>query len=245
VTGRRDLAHRLERRFPRVYATVFGRVEGSPSLAVPLLIAFVVSVLCMWGFLALADAFPEQGALTRLDLAVDTWFQSHSTEPGESIFAIVSAFGSLVLYVIGVTVAALFAYRRDWLRLTVWCTGVGGAALIDWALKALFHRVRPPGASEFIHLGSWSFPSGHALNSVVDYALLAFFILEHVRDRRLRRIIRSAAGCVIAAIGFSRIYLGVHYVSDVTAGYLAGGLWVSSCIIGYEIARRRRPSAGR
>ena len=240
MTAPLDLAHCLERRFPRLYAALFRRTEGSPALAVPLVVAFVVSVLCMWGFFALADEFPEQGALTRLDFLVSSWFRSHSTELGESVSSVVSALGAPALYAMGVGVAGWFAYRRAWLRFVVWCAAVAGAGLIDWALKALFHRVRPPGASEFVHMGSWSFPSGHALNSLVDYTLLAFFALERVQDRRVRVAIRSAVVLVVGAIGFSRIYLGVHYVSDVTAGYLAGGLWVTACIMAYEIARRHR-----
>jgi undecaprenyl-diphosphatase len=244
MATRGDLAHRLEQRFPRLYASLFRPVEGSTALAVPLMIAFVVSVLCMWGFLALADEFPEHGALSRLDLAVETWFQSHSTTRGDRVFSIVSALGSPVLYALGVSVAAYFAYRRHWLRFLVWSVTVAGGSLIDWALKALFHRVRPPGASEFIHARSWSFPSGHSLNSLVDYTLLAFFILEYVEDSRARIAIRCSVAVIVAAVGFSRIYLGVHFVSDVTAGYLAGGLWVTASIMAYELARRRRSASG-
>ena len=68
------------------------------------------------------------------------------------------------------------------------------------------------------------------MNSLVTYAMLAYLLRDHVTSARARIAIAIGAAILIVAIGFSRLYLGVHYLSDVTAGYLAGGAWVLACI---------------
>lgn len=118
---------------------------------------------------------------------------------------------------------------------------VAGAELLDQLLKLLFHRARPVaffGTSP----GSYSFPSGHALVSCSFYGVLAAFLAARTESRTRRWIYRAAAAVLIFMIGLSRIYLGVHYPSDVLAGYAAALLWVFSV----ASARRwlRRPRSG-
>jgi undecaprenyl-diphosphatase len=117
----------------------------------------------------------------------------------------------------------------------------GGGALLNTGLKSVFHRARPTFASEF-PVSSWSFPSGHAMDSLIGYGLLAYWLGERFPHRRF--IIRYAAAALILLIGFARIYLGVHYLSDVIAGFAAGTLWLTVCITGYQFAERRRVGAG-
>jgi undecaprenyl-diphosphatase len=102
-----------------------------------------------------------------------------------------------------------------------------GAAGLDAALKYVFHRQRPV---PFFGISprSYSFPSGHALASFCFYATVALILSAHVRRRSLRLSIWIAALLLIAMIGFSRVYLGVHYPSDVIAGYCAAVLWVGA-----------------
>jgi membrane-associated phospholipid phosphatase len=102
-----------------------------------------------------------------------------------------------------------------------------GAAALDVALKHAFHRPRPVaffGATP----SSYSFPSGHALGSLCFYGILAAILTAHVRGRGAKICIWMAAVLLVGMIGFSRIYLGVHYPSDVIAGYCAGAVWVGA-----------------
>ena len=105
------------------------------------------------------------------------------------------------------------------------------------ALKATFHRTRPEFAAEF-HMTSWSFPSGHAMDSLISYGLLAYWLRTKFSEWRV--LIRITAIAVILLIGYSRIYLGVHYLSDVLAGYSAGMVWLIVCITGYDFIERRQ-----
>jgi undecaprenyl-diphosphatase len=112
--------------------------------------------------------------------------------------------------------------------------------VLETVLKHAIHRPRPIYASAFLHGGSFSFPSGHAMGSLVAYGMCAYLLVTFWTERSSRQILVSGAALVlIVAIGLSRLYLGVHYFSDVVAGYAAGTVWLAACATGCEIARRR------
>jgi undecaprenyl-diphosphatase len=132
----------------------------------------------------------------------------------------------------GLTIAAILAFvvflYFHWRRATLWLVvTILGALVLDLTLKYAFHRARP--TPFFVNLPrTYSFPSGHALFSFCFYGVLAGLLIGRVQSRLVRNLIWTAAAILVAAIGFSRIYLGVHYPSDVIAGYLAASLWVST-----------------
>lgn len=222
---------------------------GSASAGIGLVVALAAIALLLWGFAALADEFNEKSRLAQLDLTVLNWLQLHGSESGERYFEFVSWLGAPVLAVVDVAVSAWLAIHRAWRSFWLWVITIVGGAVLDEILKLAFRRARPTIASEFIHGNSWSFPSGHAMNSLVAYAMLAFLLREHLASTRLRVAVALVAALLIVAIGFSRLYLGVHYLSDVTAGYLAGSAWVVACIAAERYTRKRvhqpaRPSGG-
>jgi membrane-associated phospholipid phosphatase len=104
-----------------------------------------------------------------------------------------------------------------------------GALLLNQSLKLFFTRPRPLLWTRLITETSYSFPSGHALGSVVLYGFLAYVLAAQFPT--LSRGIYGAAIGIITAIGFSRLYLGVHYPSDIIAGYTVGFLWLSVCLV--------------
>jgi undecaprenyl-diphosphatase len=107
---------------------------------------------------------------------------------------------------------------------------MAGALALDLALKYSFHRPRPqPFFGAAPH--SYSFPSGHALCSFCFYAVLAGLIAARTRSLVLRVTAGVAAAVLVIAIGISRIYLGMHYPSDVIAGYLAAAVWVATLLV--------------
>ena len=215
-------------------------VERSARAGVQLFVALAVIGLLLWAFAALAEEFSEQSRLAQLDRSVLDWLQLHGSERGERVFQVVSWLGAPVVLLIDGVVAIVLAVRRRWQSFTLWTIAIIGGAVLDEILKLSFRRARPDVASEFISSGSWSFPSGHAMNSLVTYAMLAYVLREFVASARARLVISVAAALLIVAIGFSRLYLGVHYLSDVTAGYLAGGAWVLACIATAHHASTRR-----
>lgn len=176
--------------------------------------------------------------MVRLDTFVTVWLQTRGTETGETIFSGVSLLGASVLAGLLIIVAIALVVRRDWRHLAALCVTCGGGALLNLALKASFHRARPVFASEFESAKSWSFPSGHAMDSLIVYGLFAYWIAA--RYPRSRVPVAVGAAALVGLIGFSRIYLGVHYLSDVLAGYSAGFVWLFVCVTGFQLAERER-----
>ena len=123
----------------------------------------------------------------------------------------------------------LFLYLR-WRRATLWLViTILGALVLDVSLKLGFHRQRPVPFFGAVPL-TYSFPSGHSLFSFCFYGVLAGLWSGRVRSRTARILIWTFAAALVLMIGLSRIYLGVHYPSDVIAGYLAATIWVSTLV---------------
>ena len=137
--------------------------------------------------------------------------------------------------------AVILFIVKKWYRGLGWlAVTMVGATVLDLALKYGFHRTRPvPFFGALPH--TYSFPSGHALYSFCFYGVMAGLINARVRSHWLRIAVWSIAVAMVASIGLSRIYLGVHYPSDVVAGYLAGAIWVSTMI---TIDRLRKTRSG-
>lgn len=115
-----------------------------------------------------------------------------------------------------------------------------GAEGLDQLLKLFFHRTRPVAFFGLAEPIGYSFPSGHALVSCVYFGVLAAFAAARTGSRARRWLYYIAAALLTAAIGFSRIYLGVHYASDVLAGYAAAVAWVFSVASARQWRRRTR-----
>ncbi|MEH7018011.1 MULTISPECIES: phosphatase PAP2 family protein [Bacillus] len=117
-------------------------------------------------------------------------------------------------------------HRRE-LILFVWV--VIGSALLNWILKMIFHRARPT-IHRIVDANGFSFPSGHSMAAFSLYGIVTFLLWRHVKSSFGRVILILISATMILAIGVSRIYLGVHYPSDVLGGYLASGTWLAASI---------------
>ena len=111
--------------------------------------------------------------------------------------------------------------------------------MLNQVLKALFARPRQHFEHPLLVETSYSFPSGHAMGSLLAYGMLAYFAVLALGSWRSRVGAVFAVALLVLLIGLSRMYLGVHYLSDVAAGYAAGGVWLSALITAAETVRRR------
>ncbi|MBA3492080.1 MAG: phosphatase PAP2 family protein [Rubrobacteraceae bacterium] len=183
------------------------------------------SIFVVWAFTELADEVVE-GESRAFDRAVLLWI--HTTFPDwlEGTMHIVTALGDYwVVLPLLAAVIALF-YRKGWrLSATLLLVSTAGSVVLTTVLKALFRRARPELFDAGYQASFYSFPSGHATVAVGLYGMLTLVLAYRMRGRA-RWAVAVSGIIVVLLIGFSRLYLGVHYPTDIVAGYLAALLWL-------------------
>ena len=221
------------------------RFARGEYLGLHLTIGLVISIAALWLFGWITEDVMHHDPLTQFDLTLLDWFHGHATSTGLHIFGAISWLGSpAVMTALGLVVAVVLLGRRHMLLLCGWVATLVGGGVLDMTLKHIIQRPRPVYASAFLHSTSWSFPSGHAMGALIGYGMLAYLLVVFWAERRRTQLaIVVVTALLTGAIGVSRLYLGVHYFSDVVAGYAAGLLWLSACITGLEMARRQRGAA--
>lgn len=215
------------------------RFSAEQYLAVHLIVGLLALTLGLVLFGALAANILNGSGLEQFDKNLANAVHSWVTPSATPIFSFISLLGFQVLWGIVIVVAVFLAIRRQWLHLVVWIIGWGGGELLNQILKHIFARPRPEFADPIQTAANYSFPSGHAMFSVIAYGLLAYFALLGIRHQSARTVLIIATILLILLIGISRIYLGVHYFSDVVGGFAAGAVWLTICITGMGIARSR------
>jgi undecaprenyl-diphosphatase len=215
------------------------KVVKDASILLLGVLACAVSFLILFAWLS-EEVF--EGALQQFDLRIRSAVHAFSTPQLTTVMQALTFLGSIgflsALFII-LTIVFLMAGLH---RSAVWlAVAAGGSIVLDVSLKLAFHRPRPVpffGATPL----TYSFPSGHALSSLCFYGVLAGLSVTQVHSRAIRIMIWVLSGLLVAGIGLSRVYLGVHYPTDVIAGYLGGSIWVSTLLVVDGMQRR---SAGK
>ena len=167
------------------------------------------------------------------DRAILLWIRggvAHGVPPGpawltQGMLDVTALGGVTVLVLVTAAVAGFLIASRHWLTLALVLVGTISGSLVVTVVKGLVGRVRPTVTDHLVQVYDASFPSGHAANSACVYLTLALLLLQITEGRAVRRYILAATGILVTAIGISRVYLGVHWPSDVLAGWTFGALW--------------------
>jgi membrane-associated phospholipid phosphatase len=187
-------------------------------------------------FAHVAEDYLTGDPLVRWDVHFARWLHVQSNPTLVNVAEVVTYLGNsvfLLVLVAGLVVALLRRNRVNEALLIGFA--FAGAEVLNVALKLAFHRPRPELA--FVHLGTYSFPSGHATAASAVYTLLAWLAVRRLRSTRWRLAVAFGAALVIVAVGCTRLYLGVHYLSDVLAGTAAGLAWALAAILVATIDR--------
>jgi undecaprenyl-diphosphatase len=181
------------------------------------------------------------GVTLSVDGAVRAAVHQFASPGLTSIMIAVSLFGGpSVLTPIGVVLALAFLARRWHRGAVLVVVTMAGAGLLDTMLKHAFGRVRPAPFFDYPLPVSNSFPSGHAFFAASFFGGLAVLVSGRVRSRPLRIGVWILAVLIMVLVGFSRVYLGVHYPSDVLAGYAGATVWITAVAVGDRLVSRRR-----
>jgi membrane-associated phospholipid phosphatase len=225
-------------RLLRPFAQVVYGLSPDRHLSLYFAISFFVLTITGAGFLVLALEIGQQDWVVRFDHSLSSSLHEHSTVSAAWIFQLISVFGDAsTLASVGLLCIIVLAVTRYWRLFFLWTTSLPGAGMLNQFLKNTFQRQRPHLPNPWVAESGWSFPSGHAMCSLVIYGLLAYSICFLPTSRTLRLSFGILAILLVIAIGFSRLYLGVHYFSDVIAGYLAAAFWLVLCVTGNQAAR--------
>ena len=213
-------------------------VRWTQRFSTRVLLGFLVSVLCLLLFAALAEDVLEQSRLVQVDMALANDLHQASDANTIQIYKIISLFGYQILFPACAVIALVLAVQRQWLYLTMWIVALAGGQILNLLLKTLFARPRPVFADPFALEVYYSFPSGHSMISLIAYGMLAYLIGLYVKNHYARILVVFIAALAIVLIGISRMALGVHYLSDVIGGFIAGGVWLATCITAIELRRQ-------
>jgi membrane-associated phospholipid phosphatase len=176
--------------------------------------------------------------IARVDAEVASTLHAHVTPAATTGFRLVSQLGSTTVLVALVAAAAGYLARRGRRQDAAFLIlALIGAEALTWSLKALFRRERPSFDDPVVTATSFSYPSGHALVSLAVYGALAYVLVGRHRTRPVCAVCVGGTALLVVAIGFTRLYLGMHYLSDVLAGYAVGLAW----LLVVTIIRETRP----
>jgi undecaprenyl-diphosphatase len=195
------------------------------AAAVWLTVGLAVSAFVIWAFAELADGVVE-GESRRFDRAALLWIHVHSPGWLEGPMRLVTALGYYQVVLLLLATSVLVFYLKGWrLSATLLLVSTIGGSLLTAVLKAVFGRARPELFDSGYTASFYSFPSGHATVAVGFYGALTLILVYSLRGPA-RWAVAACGVLLVLLIGFSRLYLGVHYPTDVLAGFLAAPLWV-------------------
>lgn len=202
-----------------------------------LLSGSAIAVVFTWAFSELAKQV-RKGSTQPFDDAIMHWVGAHQTPRLEAVMLEVTALGTGTVVGMIVLITGMFLWlnhhRHSALLLIV---ATLGGLVLDNLLKIGFNRPRPQIFEWGTHAASSSFPSGHAMSSVIVYGTVAYLAARLQRNVHARILTFVLAAMIIAMISISRVYLGVHYPSDILAGVLIGIAWAGFCMAVLEAAQ--------
>jgi membrane-associated phospholipid phosphatase len=223
---RRDLDLTSQR--PKAWGFIKDRFRGGTRYGIGLTVGVACFVISILLFAAIVDSLSEKGTLFHLDLKINTYVIRVSN-PGLTGFLVtITDLGSIYLVVMVAAIVGIILFiRKSWWRLLSLFIAVGiGQAVLN-ILKVAFQRPRPK-TEMFVF--SYSFPSGHVFSATVIYGFCIYLTFHFIENVTVKWMVSTLLAILILLIGFSRIYLGVHWFSDTLAGYVTGFAWLLFCI---------------
>jgi membrane-associated phospholipid phosphatase len=223
-----------------------GRLDRKSELGLRLTINVFLFGGAVWAFGSLLEEVLDNETLVRWDVSVNEWLHAHATVSGLRIFDAITRIGSPGVWVVTVLFALWLFRRRERFLLWAWVASNVGGGVLQLILKATVHRRRPEYAAAYLHGQSYSFPSGHTMSATICWSLMVVCAGLSLGWRGMRRArLYVASTTLILAIGFSRLYLGVHYPSDVLGGLAIGTAWVVLCTTTIRIVDSRQAARER
>lgn len=234
--------------FPRLHRFAAARFSPEGEYGLHLTAGVAMLLLATAIFARMAGAVVAGAPITQLDVEVANWLHAHA-RVNDGLRQVLMALTHLhsTPGILGMAlVAGIWLYQnghRYWTVALV--ASVPGGQILNFLLKLTFERARPHFAEPLLELSTYSFPSGHAMGATVLYGFIACYAARHARSWAGRVLPFVLAAAMVATVAFSRMYLGVHYLSDVLAAAAEGCGWLAICITGAATLNRRNRARAR
>jgi membrane-associated phospholipid phosphatase len=217
--------------------------KESSGLYLTLVLFVLLVAACVLG--AIAEDVVTNDPLTVVDIQFSAWLHRHSVDWITRCLLLITQVHSLLsVTVMTLAVSAYLWIRRVRIGVLTLTLAVFGGMLLNFLLKHVFVRPRPRFDNPLLNLTTYSFPSGHTMMATVFYGALCVLIAALVPKWRWRALAIALVAGMILVVGFSRIYLGAHYLSDVLAAIAEGLAWLAFCLVLVGALERRRKSQG-
>ena len=197
-----------------------------------LAVAGAIGTVALGFYLKILEDLYGQG-LRQFDASIFELIYALRSESFTKIMTFITHLGGAVAYFVFIPFIGLWLYYKgyNW-KIPLQSTIVLFTAfLLNVGLKYFVARPRPGINLRLVEAYSYSFPSGHSMSAMAFYGFLIYLVFRYVRSKRWKVLISVLLFCLVIAIGISRIYLGVHYATDVMAGFVVGLAWLMICII--------------
>jgi len=226
----------------RIVSTTRERYSNYLPVAAILIVGALFTAWAGDGFIDLAErVHTNSSALAAIDKSFHDWAVRERSGGATLFFVTMTQIGGPIGVAAElIIVAIILAVRRRWRWLIYLVITAGGGGLLNLELKHYFARARPDVAEMLRRANGYSFPSGHAMGSAVAYGALAYLAFRAIRSWPAKTAVIAFLYTLIAAVALSRVYLGVHWISDVLAGVTVGTVWVTVTTVAYETMRRIR-----
>jgi membrane-associated phospholipid phosphatase len=204
--------------------------------------AVFISEACL--FALIAYNVVRAGPLLHLDASVASWLHAHGTPILTQVMLLVThAHDPVAIDAYSLIVAIVLARRREWSWIVGLAVAAPGGLFLNGLIKHLFERARPSFDDPLLTLTTFSFPSGHTAGAMLFYGTLSAYLLRG-HSSRVRNASLALWCLMVIIVGFSRMYLGVHYLSDVLGGAAWSLAWLTLCLIGVRtLQQRAQPTA--
>ena len=238
----------LRHRYATQLSFLQARLSPGSYLGLQLTVGVAVLIGASWLFGGIAEDVVTGDPLTLIDVWLAQWLHVRADPTLTRFMLVISHMHDpWVLSVVVLCLSLFLLYRRNWVWLLSVLLAVPGGMLLNILMKLAFQRARPTFDDPVLTLVTYSFPSGHAVGATLFYGVIAAMLVIQTRSWVLRSIIVLTTLPMVALVEFSRVYLGVHYLSDVLGGLAMAVAWLTLCVVGIHTwfqHRQARQTAG-
>ncbi|MDX6611518.1 MAG: hypothetical protein QOD75_704 [Blastocatellia bacterium] len=227
-------------RFAKPRAFLKARLSPEGYLGLHLTIGALILIGATWIFAAIAEDVVTADRLTVVDVEFSNWLHARANPTVTAVLIVITNLHATIGITILTFAAFLFLIRRGYRAQSLALVfSVFGGMLLNVILKNIFVRARPHFEAPILTLTTYGFPSGHTMMATCFYGALAAIAIWSLRTWGARLAATLGAGLMILLVGFSRIYLGAHYLSDVLGAMAEGLVWLAFCLTAVSVAHRR------